>query len=98
MCEHCSIADRQIQLVGTDPQPVPCDKCARPATHWLIERFVESHLCKRHVRQENRALDDGLAATMATLGIQQSVEYLHYPSGGCVRDLRGNSNSRKDGD
>ena len=87
MCEHCSTGtiwtesfDEEEGICDHSPEPdegpdIP-DMCPIQPVAWFLERFVEDHLCQRHMEEENDSLDEGLGEFLRKGGLQLSTDFL----------------------
>ncbi len=87
MCEHCSTGTSWTEpfseeegICDSSPEPdegpeIP-DMCSNQPVAWAFERFVEDHLCERHMEEENDSLDEGLGEFLREGDLQLSTDFL----------------------
>jgi hypothetical protein len=85
VCEYCSdfktwakpLREAEVTVcerIADDPNDDwPC-QC--PATWRIYVRHADSHLCPRHVAEQNRRLDAGMGQPVGRFGVQASVDFL----------------------
>ncbi len=87
MCEHCSTGTSWTEpfseeegICDSSPEPdggpeIP-DMCPNQPVAWSLERYVDDHLCQRHMEEENDSLDEGLGEFLREGGLQLSTDFL----------------------
>ena len=94
MCEHCSTGTSWIKSFGEEDgvceyslEPEEGREwsggCPNHPVAWSIERFVEDHLCQRHMEEEDVSLDEGLGEFLREGGLQVSTDFLRLQSCNC---------------
>ena len=52
------------------------DMCPNYAVVWAFQRFVEDHLCDRHMEEDNARLDRGVGNFLRQADLQLSADFL----------------------
>ena len=87
MCEHCSTGtgwtepfSQEAGICEYAPEPekgseLP-DMCPNYPVAWAFLRFVEDHLCDRHMEEDNARLDRGVGNYLRQADLQLSADFL----------------------
>ena len=87
MCEHCSTGigwrephSEEAGICEYSPEPekgteMP-DMCPNHPVAWAFQRFVEDHLCDRHIEEDNARLDRGVGNFLRQADLQLSADFL----------------------
>ncbi len=87
MCAHCSTGSKWTEPFGDETEsceysPGPKEGqekpgvCPKQPAAWAYERFIEDHLCQRHMEEENDSLDEGLGEFLREGDLQLSTDFL----------------------
>ncbi len=87
MCEHCSTGAKWTEPISEEDgiceySPEPEEgrerpgRCRNHPVAWSFERFVEDHLCQRHMEEEDVSLDEGLGDFLRKGNLQLSTDFL----------------------
>ncbi len=87
VCEHCSTGTKWTKSFGEEDgiceyslEPEEGRErsggCPNHPVAWSFERFVEDHLCQRHMEEEDVSLDEGLGEFLREGGLQVSTDFL----------------------
>jgi len=87
VCEHCSTGTgwtepfrQEAGICEYAPEPekgseLP-DMCPNYPVAWAFQRFVEDHLCDRHMEEDNARLDRGVGNYLRQADLQLSADFL----------------------
>ncbi len=87
MCEHCSTStgwrkpySDEAGICEYSPEPEKAtempDMCPNYPVAWAFRRFVEDHLCDRHMEEDNARLDRGVGNFLRQADLQLSADFL----------------------